>query len=67
MMGENLNLKNISSIEITRECLSLISSMTMGSNEYSEFLKLKINSKMMSLQKGKIRESRINRRFPKLL
>ena len=31
--------KNISSIEITNECLSLISSMTMGSNEYSEFLK----------------------------
>ena len=31
--------KNISSVEITNECLSLISSMTMGSNEYSEFLK----------------------------
>ena len=31
--------KNISSIEITNECLSLISNMTMGSNEYSEFLK----------------------------
>ena len=31
--------KNISSIEITNECLSLISSMTMGYNEYSEFLK----------------------------
>ena len=31
--------KNISSIQITNECLSLISSMTMGSNEYSEFLK----------------------------
>ena len=31
--------KNISSIEVTNECLSLISSMTMGSNEYSEFLK----------------------------
>lgn len=31
--------KNISSIEITTKCLGLISSMTMGSNEYSEFLK----------------------------
>ena len=31
--------KNISSIEITNECVSLISVMTMGSNEYSEFLK----------------------------
>ena len=31
--------KNISSIEITNECLNLISGMTMGSNEYSEFLK----------------------------
>jgi hypothetical protein len=31
--------KNISCIEITNECLILISSMTMGSNEYSEFLK----------------------------
>jgi len=28
-----------SSIEITNECLNLISSMIMGSNEYSEFLK----------------------------
>ena len=43
MMGENLNLKNISSVEITNECLSLISSMTMGSNEYSEFLKTQKN------------------------
>ena len=31
--------KNISSVEITNECISLISNMTMGSNEYSEFLK----------------------------
>ena len=31
--------KTISSIEVTNECLSLISSMTMGSKEYSEFLK----------------------------
>ncbi len=31
--------KNLSSIEITNECVSLISGMTMGSNEYYEFLK----------------------------
>ena len=31
--------KNISSNEITNECLNLISGMTMGSNEYTEFLK----------------------------
>ena len=31
--------KNISSIEITNECLNLISTMSMGSNEYSKFLK----------------------------
>jgi len=31
--------KNITSVEITNECLNLISGMTMGSNEYSEFLK----------------------------
>ncbi|MDA9345019.1 hypothetical protein N9Q99_01280 [Flavobacteriales bacterium] len=31
--------KKMSSIEITNECLNLISGMTMGSNEYSEFLK----------------------------
>ena len=31
--------KNMSSIEITNECLNLISGMTMGSKEYSEFLK----------------------------
>ena len=31
--------ENISSIEITNECISLISGMTMGSNEFSEFLK----------------------------
>ena len=38
--GRKFNFKkNISSIEITNECISLISSMTMGSNEYSEFLK----------------------------
>jgi len=32
-------LKTISSIEITNECLNLISTMLMGSNEYSKFLK----------------------------
>ena len=38
--GRTFNLKKyMSSIEITNECLNLISSMTMGSNEYSEFLK----------------------------
>ena len=38
--GRKFNFKeNISSIEITNECVSLISVMTMGSNEYSEFLK----------------------------
>ena len=30
--------QKISSIEITNECLNLISSMSMGSNEYSTFL-----------------------------
>lgn len=30
--------KNISSIEITNECLNLISNMSMGSREYSKFL-----------------------------
>ena len=40
--GRKFNFKeNISSIEITNECVNLISGMTMGSNEYSEFLKLK--------------------------
>jgi len=33
--------KNISSIEITNECLNLISTMSMGANEYSKFLKTK--------------------------
>ena len=33
--------ENISSIEITNECVNLISGMTMGSIEYSEFLKIK--------------------------
>ena len=38
--GRKFNFKdNISSIEITNECISLISGMTMGLNEYSEFLK----------------------------
>ena len=38
--GRKFNFKkDISSIEITNECISLISTMTMGSNEYSEFLK----------------------------
>ena len=38
--GRKFNFKkNMSSIEITNECLNLISGMTMGSNEYSEFLK----------------------------
>jgi len=38
--GRTFNFKkNMSSIEITNECLNLISGMTMGSNEYSEFLK----------------------------
>ena len=31
--------KNISSMEITNECLNLISTMSMGSHEYSKFLK----------------------------
>lgn len=31
--------KDISSTEITNECLNLISNMTMGYNEYSKFLK----------------------------
>ena len=30
---------NISAIEITNECLNLISKMSMGANEYSTFLK----------------------------
>jgi len=30
--------KIISAIEITNECLNLISTMSMGSNEYSKFL-----------------------------
>jgi hypothetical protein len=38
--------KNISTIEITNECLNLISTMSMGSNEYSNFLS-KINSKIL--------------------
>ena len=33
--------ENISSTEITNECVNLISGMTMGSIEYSEFLKIK--------------------------
>ena len=38
--GRTFNFKkNISSIEITNECLNLISGMAMGSNEYLEFLK----------------------------
>ncbi len=38
--GRTFNFKKkMSSIEITNECLNLISGMTMGSNEYSEFLK----------------------------
>ena len=38
--GRTFNLKKkMSSIEITNECLNLISGMTMGSNEYSEYLK----------------------------
>ncbi len=38
--GRKFNFKdNISSTEITNECVSLISGMAMGSNEYSEFLK----------------------------
>ena len=38
--GRKFDFKEeISSIEITNECISLISGMTMGSNEYSEFLK----------------------------
>ena len=37
--GRKFSFKqNISSIEITNECLNLISNMTMGSNEYSIFL-----------------------------
>tara|TARA_B100000768_G_C11205208_1_gene343524 strand:- start:546 stop:860 length:315 start_codon:yes stop_codon:yes gene_type:complete len=31
--------KNISPTEITNECLNLISTMSMGSNEHSKFLK----------------------------
>jgi hypothetical protein len=38
--GRNYSFKkNISSIEITNECLDLISTMSMGSDEYSKFLK----------------------------
>ena len=37
--GRKFNFKQkISSIEITNQCLNLISSMSMGSNEYSTFL-----------------------------
>ena len=37
--GRKFSFKQkISSIEITNECLNLISSMSMGSNEYSTFL-----------------------------
>ena len=32
--------KNISPINITNKCIDLISSMSMGSNEYSDFLKI---------------------------
>lgn len=39
--GRKFNFKeNISSIEITNECIGLISGMTMGSNEYAEFLQI---------------------------
>ena len=41
MMAESLILKNISSIEITNECIRLISEMSMGYYEYTEFLKSK--------------------------
>ena len=38
--GRKYSLKKmISPIEITNECLNLISNMSMGSNEYSKFLK----------------------------
>jgi hypothetical protein len=38
--GRTFNFKKtMSSIEITNECLNLISAMKMGSKEYSEFLK----------------------------
>ena len=38
--GRKYSLKKmISPIEITNECLNLISTMSMGSNEYSKFLK----------------------------
>ena len=38
--GRKYSFKNnISPIEITNECLNLISTMSMGSNEYSKFLK----------------------------
>ena len=36
--GRKFNFeKNISSIEITNQCINLISSMKMGSSEYSKF------------------------------
>ncbi len=37
--------KNISSTEITNECVCLISAMSMGYNEYTEFLKNQKKSK----------------------
>jgi len=38
--GRKYSFKNnISPIEITNKCLNLISTMSMGSNEYSKFLK----------------------------
>ena len=39
--GTKYNLKNKFPLEITEECMSLISNMRMGSKEYSEFLIIK--------------------------
>ena len=39
--GTKYNLKNKFPLDITEECMSLISNMRMGSKEYSEFLIIK--------------------------
>ena len=39
--GTKYNLKNKFPVDITEECMSLISNMRMGSKEYSEFLNIK--------------------------
>lgn len=39
--GTKYNLKNKFPLDVTEECMSLISNMRMGSKEYSEFLIIK--------------------------